>query len=171
MQPLVTDLAAMRRLAEAGNGGNLEFRNYLKFDLDWDGTRLDELVHRINAEVCAQIDCAECRNCCRTLTVGLSEADSARIALRLGLGVVEFLQRYTTEDDEGRTRLSEVPCVFLDGSRCTLGEAAPEQCRDYPHLHKPDFRSRGLSVLVNAEHCLIVFNVLERLKQELGFSL
>ena len=44
----------------------------------------------------------------------------------------------------------------------------PAVCANYPHLHR-NFRSRLWQAIDNADTCPIVYNVLERLKQRLGF--
>jgi hypothetical protein len=46
-------------------------------------------------------------------------------------------------------------------------EARPNDCRLFPHLHKKGFVFRLIQVVENCSICPIVFNVFERLKQEL----
>jgi Fe-S-cluster containining protein len=55
----------------------------------------------------------------------------------------------------------------LDQNQCRVYEHRPKACRSYPHLHKKDFVSRLVGVLWNYSICPMVFNVFERLKDEL----
>lgn len=51
----------------------------------------------------------------------------------LGLPVAEFRRKYCDRTD-GHLHLKdpELDCVFLDGTRCSVYEARPEQCRTWP---------------------------------------
>jgi hypothetical protein len=60
-----------------------------------------------------------------------------------------------------------LPCPFLENNRCTNYAYRPHDCRSYPHLHKDDFLPRLMGVIGNYSICPIVFNVYERLKEEL----
>jgi uncharacterized protein len=81
--------------------------------------------------------CVRCSSCCRWPGhVLLTDADIARLALALGLAEPELIDRYTVlaanraqlslADREGRE------CVFLQGNACSVYEARPDQCRDFP---------------------------------------
>ncbi|MBW1737720.1 MAG: hypothetical protein JRJ69_09220 [Deltaproteobacteria bacterium] len=50
---------------------------------------------------------------------------------------------------------------------CSHYELRPEACRSFPHLHKEEFVSRLMGVIQNYAVCPIIFNVYERLKNEL----
>lgn len=82
----------------------------------------------------------------------------ARLAGFLGLGEVEFIQRFTriSKDRRGLS-LEEKPngeCIFLDGNDCSVQSVKPQQCRDFPNLWNfPGFEQtcRALPKLVSAE--------------------
>jgi len=63
------------------------------------------------------------------------------------------------------------PCDFLqpDGS-CLLGDCKPLSCKEYPHTDKPNRMGSLLSMLDNAEICPVVFEMLERLKQDSDYE-
>lgn len=168
MDHLVTDLKEIARRSEKDRDDNWDFRSYLKGFLDWSDRRLDSLVHELAEEVSAQIDCTTCANCCRAMSTAATKADMIRIGKRLGMSAAEFEKQYVTSKGEyGDKLISGVPCRFLNGCLCSIYEDRPRDCRDFPHLHKPRFRSRSMSVIENASACPIVFNVLNELKRRL----
>mgnify|MGYP001605348030 CR=1 FL=1 len=77
-------------------------------------------------------DCLACGACClHAGGVLLLDQDVARLAAHLGLTEAEVRIRTKGRDDPA--------CVFLDwqsqlagGTRCTVYEARPQVCRDYP---------------------------------------
>ncbi len=66
----------------------------------------------------------------------LSEADIARLAAAAGLCDEEFINRFTVlAANRRQLSLADRPdgaCILLAGSRCSLYEARPDQCRDFP---------------------------------------
>jgi len=166
---LITDLDTIKRLAEQEDDDNWEFRTFLKCH-DWSNPKLDKLVHEINDRVSSQIDCTKCGNCCRSMTVQLTKADVTRLANRLRVTGSEFTGRYTVKNGEGETVIETLPCPFLADGLCTVYDDRPQDCRDFPNLHKKDFRSRLMGVVMNASVCPIVFNVLRELKREMRWK-
>ena len=62
-------------------------------------------------------------------------------------------------------------CVFLRGNDCTVYEARPRTCEDFPHLVRGSgsFVSRMWEMPDRAIYCPIVYNALEAFKEETGF--
>jgi Fe-S-cluster containining protein len=88
----------------------------------------------------------------------------ARLALALGRTVPEVQETYLQfEEDGGGTWCLPAPCPLLDGNLCSVYNARPDECREYPHLHS-DFRAASISRINNAFICPIVFNVIEEMK-------
>lgn len=160
---LETDLESIRQLAEGRDDENWEFRTFLK-QSDED---VDARVHRIFDEVKAQIDCTACANCCVGLGTCVSDTDIARLTECLSMTADGFRERYVERGENGDTVLRGQPCPFLEGKCCSVYDARPEECRDYPHLHKDHFVHRLMGVVSNCAVCPIVFNVYERLKNEM----
>ncbi|MEK7866090.1 MAG: YkgJ family cysteine cluster protein [Planctomycetota bacterium] len=86
-------------------------------------------------------DCLACGACClHAGGVLLLDQDVARLAAHLGLSEDQVRIRYTHDGEHLRTKGRDDPaCVFLDwqrqlagGTRCTVYEARPQVCRDYP---------------------------------------
>lgn len=82
--------------------------------------------------------CQQCGICCRwSGHVLLTEADIARLALAAGLSEEEFIARYTVLATNRRqlslADAADGSCILLEDNRCSLYEARPDQCRDFPH--------------------------------------
>ena len=63
-------------------------------------------------------------------------------------------------------RRRETGCIFLDGNDCTIYDARPDTCRDFPHLMRGagSFESRMWQMPDRATYCPIVYNALEAFK-------
>lgn len=156
-------------LAQAQEDLNWEFRAHLK-GLAMTDAELDALVHETFKSVSSQIDCGKCANCCKKLAPHLTKTDIFRLASLLGVSEDAFRRQYLAidgKDDSGRFPLKGPPCPFLDRNRCGVYEGRPEDCRSFPHLEKPDFRSRLIEAVRNCSVCPISFNVMEALRRKL----
>lgn len=89
--------------------------------------------------------CTMCGRCCSGPEgyVLVSDAEVASLARRVGLGVAEFLARYTHMLPEGRSLIEKQSaggrdCIFLDRESvpghavCGVYEDRPAQCRTWP---------------------------------------
>ena len=162
---LELDLATIEHLSEEREGENIDFRAYLKGQ---DSEKIDRIVHRLNRTVSDQVDCTKCGNCCARLSPSIESDDIIRIAARLEMKAEEVKEKYV-EKDEWDHYFKHLPCSFLKDKKCTIYEDRPDDCRSFPHLHKSGFTSRLFGVLQNYAICPIVFNVVERLKREVGY--
>jgi hypothetical protein len=130
---VLTDLVEIRRQAEAKESENLRFRRYLT--AHHHGI---EPFHIIAAEIQRRVDCTACANCCRYSIVTVSRTDVEAIARHLGYDVEHVIAQYTEPDpDAAATRIlksTNQGCVFLDGNLCTIYEARPRACREFPHV-------------------------------------
>lgn len=163
---MVTDLAEIARLDEAKQLENEHFYYFLK---GWNPTRLDQHVHQLYKDVSAAIDCRTCGNCCRSFQVQVEASDIEPLANRLGISNDDLQSTYLERNTEG-WQVSKSPCHFLSGNECTVYEQRFTDCRSFPHLDKPHFQGRLLTVFITYSHCPIVFNVIEQLKEKLGFN-
>lgn len=95
------------------------------------------------AKLLLRFRCHGCGNCCRgDGYVFLEDAEIRRLAVYLDLSVEEFTERYTRTIESGRLVLkdqddADKSCVFLKENRCTVHEAKPDQCRDFPRKWRP----------------------------------
>lgn len=165
---MITDLVQIRRLGEKKLDENKRFRKHLKTH-----SFVERRFRRIAEEIEDQIDCLACANCCRVATAKITERDVERLARFLGMGREEFLREYTVESAEEGLILkrTESGCIFLSGNECTVYEARPHSCEDFPHLVRGpgSFVSRMWEMPDRATYCPIVFNALEAFKDESGF--
>ena len=162
-----TDLNIIAASASQREEENAFFRTWLKSK---DESYLDSKVHGINDKVSAAIDCTECANCCKTLVINVSPDEATSCSRHLGLSEDEFKEKYLEESLQGELYINNIPCHFLAGSKCSIYNNRFADCREFPHLHKPGFRGRLLGTLLHYGKCPIVYNVLEELKEELGFK-
>lgn len=162
-----TDIQQIEALAESVEDSNWEFRSYLK-GCDLPSKEIDAIVHALYEEVRPQFDCGKCARCCEVLRPVLKPADVKRLAKFLGLSEAKLRSKYLQwdEEEQGDT-FNAQPCPFLKDNRCVVYDARPENCRSYPYLQKKDFTQRLITVINNCSVCPVVFNVFERLKQDL----
>ena len=84
-----------------------------------------------------RFECQGTGRCCTSRGeygyVYLEPDDERRLAEALGLETEVFRERYCDVTD-GYLHLKhpELDCLFLDGTRCGVYEARPEQCRTWP---------------------------------------
>ena len=83
-------------------------------------------------------ECQRCTACCRWPgQVKVAEVEIPGMAAFLGLGEVEFIQRYTRLRSDRRglalTDRGDGACVFLEGGNCRIQPVKPRQCRDFPN--------------------------------------
>jgi Fe-S-cluster containining protein len=167
---LITDLVQIKRLGEQKRPENERFRKHLK------SHNFQELKFRKIAEdIEAQVDCTVCANCCRQATVKLQERDIEKLAKYMGVKKAQFRADYTQEDEEQGTVLkfeSGKGCVFLDGNDCTVYDARPQICNDFPHLVRGNgtIPFRMWQFIDRATYCPIVYNALEEFKDTAGFK-
>lgn len=167
---VITDLVQIKRLGDAARSDNERLRQHMKRH-NFHEKRFRRIVEDIEND----IDCQTCANCCRKSTVRLNERDIERLAKALRIKPTQVIKDYTLPTgDEGLIirRDDEHGCVFLDGTLCSIYNARPDICRDYPHLvHGPgSLLARMWHMPERASICPIVYNSLESFKNELGFS-
>jgi uncharacterized protein len=83
--------------------------------------------------------CTGCGQCC-TGTPGyvwVSPSEAEALAKQLQIPLEDFIRKYTRRFGDRlslkeRKTGSDYDCVFLDGKRCTVYDARPQQCRTYP---------------------------------------
>ena len=165
---MLTDLVQIDRLGRQKKTENARFRVYLKRH-DYSDRRLRRLAEEIES----QIDCTQCANCCRVAEAGVKDRDIEKLAKFIGVSREEFLRDYTdrNESNELILKRSESGCVFLEGNLCSVYEARPRSCVNFPNLVRGDgsIASRMWQLVDRATYCPIVYNWMETVKQEMGF--
>jgi Fe-S-cluster containining protein len=165
---LTTDIVKIEKLSKQKADENWNFRSFLK-STDIPFEKIDSIVQRLNREVSAQIDCTTCANCCKTVSPVLDKEDIVTFAKGLGISPEQLKSQYLVKDEEGFT-FNAKPCPFLVDNKCSNYDHRPKACASYPHLHKDDFVFRTIGIINNCSVCPIVFNVVERLKDEMCYD-
>lgn len=165
---MITDLVQIRRAGEKMREENERFRRHLKTH-----GYVERRLRHIGAEIEEQIDCTVCANCCKVASVPLLERDMLNLAKFLRLSAAKFKQQYVEQDEDGNPVLRRTAegCVFLSGNDCTIYEARPSNCVDFPHVVRGEGRivTRMWEFIDRACYCPIVFNALDAFKVETGF--
>ena len=165
---MITDLVQIRRLGEQKRQENEKFRRYIKTH-----SFPERKFRHMAEEIEQQIDCRSCAKCCVGLTTKLADRDMEKLAKFLRVTADEFRANYTQPGDEGLD-LKQVDgrCVFLDGKDCSVYEARPGVCADFPHLVRGNgsIAFRMWQFIDRACYCPIVYNSLEAYKDEVGFN-
>ncbi|HWY49749.1 MAG TPA: YkgJ family cysteine cluster protein [Bryobacteraceae bacterium] len=165
---MLTDLVQIRRLGQQKRNENSRFRAYLR-----NHRHSDRRLRRFGEEIEAQIDCTQCANCCRVSEVGITDRDIEKLTKFLGVTREEFMRDSTQLDEAGDLILkkTEAGCVFLEDNLCTVYEARPHNCANFPHLVRGtgSIDSRMWQFVDRAEFCPIVYNWIEKVKEDIGF--
>jgi uncharacterized protein len=165
---MITDLVQIRRLEQQQRGENAKFRAYLKSH-----RHSDRRLRRFGEEIEAEIDCTACANCCRVTEVGITDKDIEKLAKFVGTSEREFVEQFTALDGSGARILkrNEGGCVFLEGNLCSVYEARPVNCANFPHVVRGSgsISSRMWEFLDRVGYCPIVYNWMEVVKEDIGF--
>jgi Fe-S-cluster containining protein len=108
-------------------------------------------------------------------TARLLERDVDKLARYLRIPVGRFLRDYTENTEEEGLVLKRdetAGCVFLSGNECTVYDARPASCGDFPHVVRGagSLHSRMWEFIDRACYCPIVYNTLEAWKKDSDFS-
>lgn len=122
------------------------------------------MVFQINREVEQKIDCTTCGACCKGLMINVTQIESDAVAAHLQMNNDDFEEKYIEKSMGGQMIINTIPCHFLSDSKCTIYENRFNECREFPHLHKPNFTDRLFGTLIHYSICPIIFNVVEELK-------
>lgn len=164
---LTTSLSALREAAIANEEENELFRIFVG---EYADAPIDALVHRLNNDISAQIDCKQCGNCCRSLIINIEPVESEVLANHLNVSWSKFKEQFVEESQQGQLVINTIPCHFLKDNKCSVYEHRFIQCREFPHLQKNGFTKRLGGTLMHYGNCPIVYNVIEQLKAELSFK-
>lgn len=141
---------------------NLRFRIILKNHAD--DEELDQQFLALHNELFERYDCSQCANCCRAYSTVLEEDEISAISDHLGMTAESFQAKYLAQGEEGLELKG--PCAFLkDDGRCEIESCKPRQCREYPYTDKPGRLFSLYGILTSAEHCPVVYEIMERLKK------
>ena len=119
---------------------------------------MDDVFHELHVEAFDQFDCLTCANCCSTISPVITEKDIEKLAKRLKMKPVDFVEQYLYIDEDKDYVFQLTPCPFLlPDNHCMVYEDRPKACREYPHTD----RKRMYQILnlthKNCEVCPVVY--------------
>jgi Fe-S-cluster containining protein len=129
--------------------------------------QLDTVMANLHEEVFREIDCLECANCCKTTSPIFRDVDIDRIAQHLSMRPAQLVDQYLRLDEDGDYVLRTAPCPFLGADNyCTIYEARPRACREYPHTDRKNFHQILDLTLKNTSICPATFRIVQRMREE-----
>lgn len=167
MQLVETDLEKILFKTTNDEKTNDRFSDFLT---KLDSTALDEEIIRLEKIIAPQINCTSCGNCCKSLMVNINETEANVVADFLQKNRTEFNKLFVEKSEGGKMLINTIPCHFLSNNVCTIYEVRFESCREFPALHLPNFQKRLFTVFMHYARCPIIFNVMEELKEVVGFE-
>ena len=125
---------------------------------------LDDRMARLHEEAFSRIDCLDCANCCKTTSPIFRDIDIDRIARHLGMRPAALIEQHLHLDDEGDYVLNQAPCPFLgDDNYCSIYEARPRACREYPHTDRKNFHQILGLTQKNMAICPAAYRIVQEL--------
>ncbi len=159
------DLSTLKERARAEKKAN---KKYFRKLAQKPPKNLDHTVAALHEEVFEEIDCLTCANCCKTTSPIFRNKDIDRIAQHLNIRPAQLVDQYLHLDEEGDYVLNSSPCVFLDEQNyCTIYEARPKACREYPHTDRKNFHQILDLTLKNTSICPATLEIVKRLREAL----
>ncbi len=125
---------------------------------------LDSKMQDLHEKWFEKIDCLDCANCCSTISPAVKDVDISRLAKHLRVKPSQLVEQYFNLDSDGDYVFKETPCPFLlPDNYCSVYEARPKACREYPHTN----RRRAVQLLPltkkNCKVCPAVFNIIKEI--------
>jgi hypothetical protein len=130
--------------------------------------KFNRLAAQTGRAIEAEMNCCTCAACCQDNCIPLNKEEIERLAGCMNMSVERFIEQFMTTDPDGEPALAAMPCPFLLDNECSIYTARPEACRGYPYIGG-DIVEGMVGYIERAENCPIVFNMLERLKDQLNF--
>ena len=128
--------------------------------------KLDLSFHNEHDSVFSQTDCLECANCCKTTSPIFRDVDIERLSAHLGVKASELVDKFLHLDEEEDYVLNSSPCPFLgEDLYCSVYEARPKACREFPHTNRKNMNQILNLTLKNTKVCPAVGEIMERLKK------
>jgi Fe-S-cluster containining protein len=162
-----TDLSRIAAFAHQHQAENDRFAAFLK---QQETGRIDALVAELDTNISHAIDCTACGNCCKSLMIVVTEKEADALSGHLQQPREEFDGSYLEKGSNGMMIINKIPCHFLSDNKCTVYEHRFAGCREFPALHVPQFNKRLFTTFMHYDRCPIIFNVMEKLKDELEFE-
>lgn len=121
---------------------------------------------KVHHEVFEEVDCLSCANCCKTISPRFRTPDVARLAKYLRIKETVLVEQYLRVDEDGDYVVKSSPCPFLGADNyCSVYEARPNDCRNYPYTDSDVFFKRPNTTLQNTFVCPAAHLAVEKMKK------
>lgn len=163
IKTILVDLSAFDIESKKRSPENKKFLKRLKHkDPRW----VDDVFHQVHDDVFEQTDCLTCANCCKTTSPIFYQNDIERIAKFMRLRPGDFIEKYLRIDEDTDYVFKSSPCPFLDDENyCSIYEARPKACREYPHTDRKKMTQIMDLTHKNTLVCPAALEMVERLKK------
>jgi Fe-S-cluster containining protein len=129
---------------------------------------LDYTMQELHHAEFKRTNCLDCANCCKTTGPLFTNTDIVRIAKSLRQKPQQFINTYLRVDEDNDYVLKQVPCVFLGADNyCSIYEARPKACREFPHTDRKKFQQITNLTLKNVAICPAAYNIVEEMKRNI----
>lgn len=125
-------------------------------------SNFENLFYKYHESVFNRLDCLECANCCKNLGPLITYNDIEKMASFLKTRPSLLVEKYFIKDEDGDIVFKSMPCPFLlSDNYCSIYEARPKACREYPHTnHKKTIQILDIT-LKNMETCPAVLEIVK----------
>ncbi|HAK44342.1 MAG TPA: zinc/iron-chelating domain-containing protein [Spirochaeta sp.] len=131
----------------------------------WKRKDLDALFVEVHEAVFADLDCRECGNCCKSLGPKVNNRDIERIGKYINMRAGKVRNNYLDVDEDNDFVFQSMPCPFLkEDNFCSIYEARPRACKEYPHTDYPNMQKKLNLTLKNSLICPAVYRMLNKIR-------
>ena len=156
----------LNRFKESSKNKSAENKKFLQRLKKQDPRKVDDAFHTAHDEVFAETDCLTCANCCKTTSPIFYQTDIERASKFLRMKPGDFIEKYLRIDEDKDFVLKSSPCAFLgEDNYCSIYEARPKACREYPHTDRKKMVQIMDLTYKNTLVCPAVLEMVERLKK------
>jgi Fe-S-cluster containining protein len=148
----------------------LENKAFVEYLQQLNASEIDDAVYELDLKISPQIDCTQCGNCCKTLMINVEEQEADIAAQSLNISRKTFDENYIEKSLGGKMVISKIACHFLVDNKCNIYLSRFAGCKEFPALHLPHIQKRLFTIFMHYGRCPIIFNVMEQLKNVVGFN-
>ncbi|HEX4888647.1 MAG TPA: YkgJ family cysteine cluster protein [Luteibaculaceae bacterium] len=125
---------------------------------------LDLAMQDAHEEVFSDTDCLSCANCCKTTSPIFRDIDIERLSKKLRVKPSDLIAKYLHLDSDGDYVLNSSPCAFLGADNyCSVYDARPTACREYPHTDRKNFYQLSRITSNNLLICPAVSRIIDKI--------